>query len=102
VSGVAGMPLPGGHPDLQPCGTLAAYRRHLRDGLRGTQIDRACRQAVARDWEDRAVAGYKRPRRRRQRSGHRTPREVCERCGEFQPHYCTVYRRRAGERSRAA
>ena len=70
MSGVPGMPLPDGHPDLQPCGTLAAYRRHLRDGLRGPQIDRACRQASLRSWEDRIAAGYTRPPRTGQRTVH--------------------------------
>jgi hypothetical protein len=28
-----------------PCGTEAAYRRHLREGLTNSQIDEACRQA---------------------------------------------------------
>ena len=70
MSGVAGMPLPDGHPDLKPCGTLAAYRRHLRDGLRGPQIDRACRQASLRSWEDRIADGYTRPPRGGQRTVH--------------------------------
>jgi hypothetical protein len=30
---------------LQPCGTRAAYMRHLRAGLRGEEIDFACRLA---------------------------------------------------------
>jgi hypothetical protein len=60
VTGVPGMPLPASHPDLAPCGTLAAYRRHLR---RGDPVDRACRQAVNRDREDRAAAGWVRPSR---------------------------------------
>ena len=61
MSGVPGMrhggPLPDGHPDLKPCGTRAAYRRHLRRGLRGPEIDEACRQAEARAWQDRVAAG---------------------------------------------
>ena len=59
MSGVAGMPLPGWAPELRPCGTLAAYRRHLR---RGEPVDESCRQAVVRDWEDRGA-----PRRREAR-----------------------------------
>ena len=58
MSGVAGMPLPDW--DLEPCGTLAAYRRHLR---RGDPVDETCRQAVARSWHDRVAAGYQRPSR---------------------------------------
>lgn len=58
MSGVPGMrrgrPLPSGHPELKPCGTRAAYRRHLR---RGDPIDEACRQAEVRAWQDRASAG---------------------------------------------
>lgn len=54
MSGLPGMPLPGWAPELKPCGTLAAYRRHLR---RGDPIDEACRQAAARDWQDRYSAG---------------------------------------------
>lgn len=33
------------NPPPQPCGTEAAYRRHLREGLTNSQIDDACRQA---------------------------------------------------------
>jgi hypothetical protein len=36
--------------DLKPCGTLAAYTRHKR---RGEKPCEACRQAAARDWQDR-------------------------------------------------
>jgi hypothetical protein len=56
VSGVAGMRRGRGLPDayLEPCGTLAAYRRHLR---RGDPVDESCRQAVVRDWQDRAAVG---------------------------------------------
>jgi len=79
VTGVPGMPLPGGHPDLAPCGTLAAYRRHLRDGLRGREIDRACRQAVNRDREDRAAAGWVRPSRARR--VHQALRGGAAKCG---------------------
>lgn len=61
MSGVPGMrhgrPLPDGHPELKPGGTRAAYRRHLRRGLRGLEIDEACRQAETRAWEDRVAAG---------------------------------------------
>ena len=46
---------------LEPCGTLAAYRRHLR---RGELIDESCRQAVVRDWQDRAASGRVRRRTR--------------------------------------
>jgi hypothetical protein len=60
VSGVAGMPLPGWAPELRPCGTLAAYRRHLR---RGEPVDESCRQAAVRDQQDRVAAGYARPSR---------------------------------------
>jgi hypothetical protein len=49
------MPLP--DSELTPCGTRAAYRRHLRRGLRGLEIDEACRQAEVRAWEDRVAAG---------------------------------------------
>lgn len=52
MSGVAGMPLPDAW--LEPCGTLAAYRRHLR---RGDPVDESCRQAVVRDWQDRVASG---------------------------------------------
>jgi hypothetical protein len=54
VSGVAGMPLPGWAPELRPCGTLAAYRRHLR---RGEPVDESCRQAAVRDQQDRVATG---------------------------------------------
>ena len=50
MSGVAGMPLPGWAPELRPCGTLAAYRRHKR---RGEPVDEACRQEAARDQQAR-------------------------------------------------
>lgn len=30
---------------LKPCGTTAAYMRHWRLGLRGNEIDAACREA---------------------------------------------------------
>ena len=30
---------------LQPCGTRAAFMRHYRAGLRGDEIDAACREA---------------------------------------------------------
>ena len=35
------------HPPekLKPCGTKAAYQRHIRAGLRGDAIDQACRRA---------------------------------------------------------
>lgn len=56
MSGVKGMPLP--DSELAPCGTLAAYRRHLR---RGTPVDEACRQAQARAYQDRVAAGWTRP-----------------------------------------
>jgi len=39
--------------DVRPCGTEAAYRRHLR---RGEDVDLACRQWRDRDWEDRSGA----------------------------------------------
>ena len=61
MSGVPGMPLP--DVFLAPCGTLAAYRRHLR---RGDPVDESCRQAVVRDWQDRVAAGLA----RRQASVH--------------------------------
>jgi hypothetical protein len=61
VSGVAGMPLPGWAPELRPCGTPAAYRRHLR---RGEPVDESCRQAAARDWRDGAAGRRVRRRRR--------------------------------------
>jgi WhiB family redox-sensing transcriptional regulator len=40
-----------GRPDPMPCGTLAAYRRHLRHG---EPIDRACREAnrLAKEIQD--------------------------------------------------
>jgi hypothetical protein len=44
--------------DVKPCGTSAAYRRHLRHGER---IDESCRQANVRDTADRKA------RRRRTR-----------------------------------
>ena len=59
MSGVPGMPLPAWAPELKPCGTPAAYRRHLR---RGERVDEACRQAKNRDYQDRA------PRIRRSRA----------------------------------
>lgn len=40
--------------ELEPCGTRAAYRRHLR---RGDPVDEACRQAEARAWHDRVASG---------------------------------------------
>lgn len=61
MSGVPGMrrgqPLPDG--ELEPCGTRAAYRRHLR---RGDPVDESCRQAEARAWQDRVAAGRVRRR----------------------------------------
>jgi hypothetical protein len=62
LSGVRGMRHGQGLPDdeLEPCGTLAAYRRHL---CRGDPVDRDCQQAAARDWQDRVAAGWKRPPR---------------------------------------
>lgn len=39
---------------LKPCGTTAAYRRHYR---RGEPIDESCRQAQAREAEDRRTRG---------------------------------------------
>lgn len=62
VSGVPGQPLPWWAPELQPCGTIAAARRHER---RGEDLCRSCRQARARDWADRKAAGLiptRRPR----------------------------------------
>ena len=50
MSGVPGMPLPGWAPELKPCGTPAAYRRHLR---RGETLCRSCRQAEQRRQQDR-------------------------------------------------
>jgi hypothetical protein len=60
VSGVRGMRWGQGLPDdeLEPCGTLAAYRRHLR---RGDPVDRDCREASVRHWHDRVAAGYVKP-----------------------------------------
>lgn len=62
MSGVLGMRH--GHPlpddVLEPCGTLAAYRRHLR---RGVIPDRDCRDAAARAWQDRLASGWRRPSR---------------------------------------
>lgn len=40
------------HADLKPCGTLAAYRRHLRHD---EQPCESCLQAGRRDWEDRSA-----------------------------------------------
>jgi hypothetical protein len=54
MAGVLGQPLPWWAPELKPCGTLAAYRRHQR---RGEKSCKTCRQAVARDWRDRRAAG---------------------------------------------
>lgn len=34
---------------LMPCGTKAAYARHIRAGQRGAEIDLACRLANQRD-----------------------------------------------------
>jgi len=76
VSGVRGMPLP--DDELAPCGTLAAYRRHLR---RGDPVDRDCRQAVVRDWQDRIAAGWKRPSRRYQARTHLAAAHGGAECG---------------------
>lgn len=65
MSGVRGMPLP--DDELEPCGTLAAYRRHLR---RGDPVDRDCQQAVTRDWQDRVAAGWERPPRQYRKRVH--------------------------------
>ena len=69
MSGVAGMRWGRDLPDdvLEPCGTLAAYRRHLR---RGDPVDRDCAQANARAWRGRAAAGYRRPSRAGRRQVH--------------------------------
>ena len=52
MSGVAGMPLPGWVPELKPCGTLAAARRHYRQDGPGWRC-RSCRQAEQRGYQDR-------------------------------------------------
>jgi hypothetical protein len=39
--------------DLKPCGTMAAYTRHRRHGEKPCE---SCRQAAARDWQDRRAA----------------------------------------------
>ena len=52
MSGVAGMPLPGWAPELRPCGTLAAARRHYRLDGPGWRC-RSCRQAESRGYQDR-------------------------------------------------
>ena len=52
MSGVAGMPLPGWAPELRPCGTLAAARRHYRLDGPGWRC-RTCRQAEQRGHQDR-------------------------------------------------
>jgi hypothetical protein len=46
--------LPWWAPELRPCGTVAAYKRHQR---RGERPCLSCRQAKARDWQDRKAAG---------------------------------------------
>jgi len=40
-------------PDVKPCGTLAACRRHYR---RGEKPCESCRQAEQRRWQDRRAA----------------------------------------------
>lgn len=62
MSGVPGMPLPSWSPDLKPCGTPAAYRRHLR---RGEPVDESCRQAMTREWQERVASGWERAPRPR-------------------------------------
>ena len=62
MSGVLGQPLPSWAPELKPCGTPAAYKRHLR---RGEPVDESCRQAMARDWQDRVAVGLVRRSRGR-------------------------------------
>ena len=52
MSGVAGMPLTGWAPELRPCGTLAAARRHYRLDGPGWRC-RTCRQAEQRGNQDR-------------------------------------------------
>lgn len=61
-----------------PCGTDAAYQRHYRQGLRGDQIDPACRAAHSA----RGAAGHRKARARHQDlppctacEGPRKPRE---------------------------
>ena len=49
MSGVPGMPLPDWAPELRPCGTPAAARRHYR---RGEALCRSCKQAERRRWQD--------------------------------------------------
>jgi hypothetical protein len=39
--------------DVKPCGTTAAYRRHLRHGERACE---SCLQAERRDWQDRSAS----------------------------------------------
>jgi hypothetical protein len=51
--------------ELQPCGTPAAYRRHLRAGQEPCP---PCKTAEYRRWSERAA---RRPRRRRNRSKSR-------------------------------
>lgn len=51
--------------DLAPCGTVAAYRRHLRHTGAPVACD-ACRAANARltaDWKERNAYRSKKPRR---------------------------------------
>ena len=79
MSGVPGMPLPSWAPELEPCGTLAAYRRHLR---RGERIDESCRKASARSWQDRLAAGYERPPRKRPRLVHLAEGDGTALCGK--------------------
>jgi hypothetical protein len=69
-----GQPLP--DDELEPCGTRAAYRRHLR---RGDPVDESCRQAEARAWQDRVADGYERPSRGRR--VHRALRFGMAKCG---------------------
>lgn len=117
MSGVKGMRWGQGLPDseLRPCGTLAAYRRHLR---RGDPVDRDCRQAVDRDRQDRVAAGWQRPRRQYRRRVHLARRDGLAACGrarrgtpasgilaEVTCRHCLAILRRhqaRGERSRAA
>jgi hypothetical protein len=110
-----------GLPDdmLEPCGTLAAYRRHLR---RGDPVDRDCRQAVTRGWHDRVAGGYVKPASSRHFRVHLAlvisgtalcgrrlaavtddPGEVtCRHCAAVLRRHLAAAGRPAGERSRAA
>jgi hypothetical protein len=44
---------------LQPCGTRGAFMRHYREGLRGDEIDAACREANSAYARNRYANSYK-------------------------------------------